>query len=152
MNITATALTGYLEICQQIRALPLAQRLQHMVLTDTAHVALAAGLGLSVARQDFTLDQLLTGRPGRKNSDYGAGMQTALVDHPAYLRHRQRPYRPAAIVSHSYASDETILSRARAAGLAVQFLPDSAYLPDGCAAFLLTPISPSKTPTTGAAA
>jgi len=102
-----------------------------------------------VARTEFSLGQLVEGRPGRNlDSDYWYTRLIIndrhqyfghdLIDHCEYFRQPKRPYRPAALLTHCYSTRETMAQEADTAGLNIEFLPWSWYYVDNCTAALLT--------------
>ncbi|MGN6108966.1 MAG: hypothetical protein ACTHU0_27920 [Kofleriaceae bacterium] len=108
------------------------------ILAITARLArdLASAKGWTVAQTAFSFRDLTAGKPSNHHAVL-APVDEVLVDHAECFRARTRPYRPAAMLSHSYARDQTRhVAFARQHGLAVEFLPWSWYEPDLCLAAL----------------
>lgn len=100
------------------------------------HRFVATEHGWTVGQKPFDLSELTHGRRRRQVS-IGAS-HFPEIDHPDYFREPVRPFRPAAVLSHSYAPKEKIVAFAHVHGLCVEFLPWPWYLPGGCNAALLT--------------
>lgn len=101
----------------------------------------ASARGWRVASHDFTPEMLRTGRPGRNaQRDYCNPPRDNLAyDHPYFFRHPTRPYRPAGIVVHVYATDYArCLALAAEEGLDFEPLPASWYYPGVCLAGVYT--------------
>jgi len=101
---------------------------------------LAARRGWSVAGRHFSVDQLRHARPGKdrsKLSDSIGDFEHPYLDHLEWFRQPHKPYRPAAMLSHSYAEPDDIEAWCRSHGFAYEFLPWSWYFPGRCSAFLI---------------
>jgi hypothetical protein len=96
----------------------------------------AKSRGWTVAK-DFTVRMLLAGNNGKTQEDYGGG-RPDYIDHPNYFREAVRPYRPIAILTHSYKRLIDVIREANRDGLATEVLPWSWYYPGACAPVLLT--------------
>lgn len=104
---------------------------------------LASTRGWIVAKSHFTFDELATGRrrEGRRGRDDSAFDEHQLLDHVERFREPRRPFRPAALLTHSYRGEEArpeLEAMAHRAGLAVEILPWSWYYPHWCVAALFT--------------
>jgi hypothetical protein len=86
--------------------------------------SLAEDRGWSVAKTRFNLRQLLAGHAGRYLSGDFLGMRHyPEIDHEECFRVPVRPYRPAAILTHSYAPQGEVLEFAERCGLIPRFCP-----------------------------
>lgn len=103
---------------------------------------LAAVRGWAIAQSHFGFAELATGkRPRRiRNVPWSALDVSGLLDHAERFRDPVRPFRPAALLTHSDRTDDRapFEELAAAAGLAVEFLPWSWYYPSRCVAALFT--------------
>ncbi|MDA8348206.1 MAG: hypothetical protein M0038_05285 [Pseudomonadota bacterium] len=97
----------------------------------------AASRGWTIGKH-FTIRMLRAGSPGRTRDDYRGESLHPVIDHPEYFRLPVRPWRPAAILSHSYVPREQILTFAADRGLDAEFLESSWYYPGGTTAVVLT--------------
>ena len=86
----------------------------------------------------FTLRMLRAGSPGRTRDDYLGESLHPVIDHAEYFRLPRRPWRPAAILSHTYAPPAQIVTFAAEHGLAVEFLDASWYYPGATMAVVFT--------------
>ena len=86
----------------------------------------------------FTLRMLRAGSPGRTRADYYGESLHPVIDHAEYFRLPRRPWRPGAILSHTYAPPAQILTFAAEHGLAVEFLDASWYFPGATTAVVFT--------------
>ncbi len=86
----------------------------------------------------FTLRMLRAGSPGRTRDDYYGESFHPVIDHAEYFRLPRRPWRPAAIVSHTYAPPAQILTFAAEHGLAAEFLEQSWYFAGATTAVVFT--------------
>jgi hypothetical protein len=109
---------------------------------DAAHVALAESRGLKVGRYfaPYELWPTVVHRWYDRVDRETLGWPTdpsKLADHAVFLRDRTN--RPAAVVSHvyEYLSRNEIVVLAAEFRCGVEFLPDSAYWPGRCTAFIL---------------
>jgi hypothetical protein len=101
--------------------------------------SLAEERGWRVAKTDFSLRQLLAGHAGRYlSADYLGTRHYPEIDHEECFRVPVRPYRPAAILTHSYAPQGEVLEFAERCGFDAEVLPWSWYYPSSCVAVLLT--------------
>lgn len=103
---------------------------------------LATTRGWTPARSHFTFDELATGRR-REHGQFRRQLiepDHGLIDHPERFREPHRPFRPAAILTHSYSGGDPapLLKLAASSGLAVEILPWSWYFPGACTAALFT--------------
>tara|TARA_R110000751_G_C13610815_1_gene463398 strand:- start:285 stop:743 length:459 start_codon:yes stop_codon:yes gene_type:complete len=85
-----------------------------------------------VAKTDFLLEQLKDSKPRRY------AHRRSFIDHAEYLRCPDRPYRPVAIITHSYEKLEDMAEEADIAGVDIEILPWSWYLVDRCVAAIVT--------------
>ena len=108
---------------------------QHVAV---ARKTFAVSRGWIVAKHCFSLRQLLTATHGRSWYDYRGECWHPEIDHPEFYRLPTRPWRPAAILSHSYAPPAQLLSFAVENGLAVEFLDASWYYPGATTAVVFT--------------
>ena len=86
--------------------------------------------GWRVARTSFSLDQLQTRRHCRNKRFEPFNhhpLDTYYFDHAEYFREPDRPWRPAAIVTHTYAPVEECGAAIRAAGFDAEVLPACWY-------------------------
>ena len=98
----------------------------------------AASRGWIIAKHGFSLRQLLTATHGRSWYDYRGESWHPEIDHPEFYRLPTRPWRPAAILSHSYAPQAQLLAFAAEHGLAAEFLDQSWYYPGATTAVVFT--------------
>ncbi|HLQ85596.1 MAG TPA: hypothetical protein VK110_05535 [Salinisphaeraceae bacterium] len=98
----------------------------------------AAKRGWRVAGRPFSTAQLLEGRHNRNDADYCGISGLPYMDHCEYYRLPQRPYRPAAIVTHSYSTPGDIRAYANSNGFCCEFLPWSWYCPGETVAAVIT--------------
>jgi hypothetical protein len=97
----------------------------------------ARSRGWICARTSFSVEQLREGRHGRfRVEDYGNQYQP-IVDHAEHYRWPVRPFRPAAIVTHSYAPADAVVRWAAEHGLEAEVLPWSWYFPGHATAVVL---------------
>lgn len=121
---------------QWIEAIPLGSH-RRFLARNAFCTRLALDRGWSMAKTDFSLAQLVEGRAGSNGmSDYVRECDS-LIDHPEFFRHPHRPYRPAAILSHSYRPAEAVVAYAEANGASAEVLPWSWYYPGQCNAVLI---------------
>ena len=124
----------------QADALALAQyRHAYGAALSEARRAFAGANGWRLAVSPFSVDQLRTGRPGRRAADYAAPSLADLAfPHPdavEYFRTARR--RPVALVLHS----ERDITPAPIAGVSLVQLPASWFSPRGATAYLLARVS-----------
>ena len=106
---------------------------------DAVRKLFAASRGWTVGKHAFSLRQLLTATHSRSWYDYRGESWYPAIDHAEYYRLPTRPWRPAAILSHSYAPSAEITKFAADNGLSVEFLDmPSWYYPGGTTAVLFT--------------
>lgn len=103
-----------------------------------ARTLFAESRGWIVGKHGFSLRQLLTATHGRSWYDYRGESWHPEIDHPEFYRLPRRPWRPAAILSHSYAPPAQIVTFAAEHGLAVEFLDASWYYPGATTAVVFT--------------
>jgi len=104
-------------------------------LTERLRRDLAIERGWIIGRTPFSLSNLATGR--RSDRDVQVHLSHGVVDHAECFRQRARPYRPVALLTHSYnAGPEEFVAVARKLGLAVELLDWSWYYPGHCNAAL----------------
>jgi hypothetical protein len=107
-----------------------------MVAHDTAKKAalkeFAAERGWNISSRWINPEYLRTGRGRRPQVNHHAGV----IDHAQFFIANRRP---AAILTHSYKSWESLVAFATTQGLNIERLPYSWYYPGGCTAALLTP-------------
>ena len=98
----------------------------------------AESRGWIVGKHGFSLRQLLTATHGRSWYDYRGECWHPEIDHPEFYRLPRRPWRPTAILSHSYAPPAQIATFAAEHGLAAEFLEKSWYFPGATTAVVFT--------------
>lgn len=87
----------------------------------------------------FTLRMLRAGSHARSREDYRGETFHPFIDHAEYFRLPVKPWRPAAILSHTYAPATEIVKFAAQHGLAVEFLDlPSWYNPHNTTAVVFT--------------
>ena len=107
---------------------------QHVAV---ARKTFAVSRGWTIGKH-FTLRMLRAGSPGRTRDDYRGESWHPEIDHPEFYRLPRRPWRPAAILSHTYAPRAQIVTFAAENGLAVEFLDASWYYPGATTAVVFT--------------
>jgi hypothetical protein len=102
-------------------------------------------MGWILSQKDFNLRQLKNGIPAITSQPlYGPyenrwdGYERPIIDHPDFYRYAVKPYRPAAIITHSCCTDKDIQEWAKSVGLVATVLPESWYAAEAVAV-LLTP-------------
>jgi hypothetical protein len=98
----------------------------------------AASRGWIMARTSFTAQRLAAGHNGSLRDESWSHRSAHVIDHPECFREPTRPYRPAALITHTYGTAEEVHSYAQALGLIAETLAWSWYYPGQCAAVLLT--------------
>jgi hypothetical protein len=102
---------------------------------------LAIDRGWRYSASSFDMSRLL----GMRQKDMGRhdvdSMRTKYIDHAQFFRHPTKPYKPAAVLTHSYEPAENVELYAAAFGFDCEFLEYSWYYPRKCVAALLTPIA-----------
>ena len=107
---------------------------QHVAV---ARKTFAVSRGWTIGKH-FTLRMLRAGSPGRTRADYYGESLHPVIDHAEYFRLPRRPWRPTAILSHTYAPPAQIVTFAAEHGLAVEFLDASWYYPGATMAVVFT--------------
>lgn len=132
-------------------------RNEHRAISARLLAAFAAQRGWKVTEKRFYIAPLITGRAQdyQQWNDHQRGHRSRstdphdpvvppgfkaideLVDHMDCFRMPRSPYRPVALLSHSYETDrDQHLAAAKRHGLAVEFLDWSWYYPERCIAAL----------------
>lgn len=113
---------------------------QWMELGQHLAKGLAKSRGWILSKKPFATSTLLRLRPptcgGRHDVD---ASRWPYVDHAQYFRHPTRPYKPVALLTHSYEPAENVELFATAFGFNCELLEYSWYYPRKCVAALLTP-------------
>jgi hypothetical protein len=119
---------------------------QHRKACRAVSEALALERGWRVSPGQFTLRQLLTGASGAAREDDLSGLgRGSAIDHAEFYRAPARPYRPVAIVSHTYLLLAEVFEFVTQHGLACEVLPvRSWYFPGACLPVLFS--APKVTP------
>ncbi|MEX2642533.1 MAG: hypothetical protein WD270_03720 [Acetobacterales bacterium] len=113
------------------------RRLQdaYFAARDHACAELAERRGWRYTRKPFGLRNLIEGSSYRSD----VSRHYPEIDHPECFRELARPYRPVAILSHSYQTDfMEHVAFAAEHGLSAEVVPVSWYLPGGTLAVLYT--------------
>lgn len=113
---------------------------QWMELGQHLAKGFAKSRGWIWSKRRFEISTLLRLRPTISGSRHDVDLQRwPYIDHAQYFRQPTRPYKPAAILTHSYEPAENIELFATAFGLNYELLEYSWYYPRKCVAALLTP-------------
>jgi hypothetical protein len=102
---------------------------------DRLRKVFASARGWLISKRPFSLEQLRTGRMGRR-SILERGVWDPAVDHCEYYLWPDKT--PAALVSHAYVEWERCVAFARKEQLDVAQLPDSWHCPGGALAIVFT--------------
>lgn len=123
---------GYWRVREYVVATRELRRLREYLRSD-----LAASRGWTVASRPFSLRQLLA---CSNHSTVGDSCEHhyPYIDHAEYFRHSNRPYRPAAILTHAYTDAKSICDFAAEQGVHCEIMPWSWYYPEKCTASLFS--------------
>ncbi|HWG75803.1 MAG TPA: hypothetical protein VN660_03320 [Steroidobacteraceae bacterium] len=98
--------------------------------------AFARAHGWRISLSGFSVDQLRTGRTARRWNEFS--YYRGVIDHPDYFRTPGKPSRPAAIITHTYASLDDCIEFTAGESITAKLLPESWYYPGGTIAVLFT--------------
>jgi hypothetical protein len=134
-------LSEYLRLCEEVRSSDGRMTKRERDIIKRGNKALADALHLIVSKP-FTVRQMFNGSNNRGRFDFFGKDEFSYpaCDHAVYLRFPVPPYRPAAIITHSYVDHATIDADATAEGLQILPLPESVYYPGHAYAAVVWPL------------